>query len=167
MPNHVQNIVKAENITKLPLFIEKYGKRCFDFNKLIPIPNDKNDSCDWCCTNWGTKWNAYENEEYDINTIGFLTAWSNPKPVMLKLSKLYPDLIIEHWWADEDMGNNSGHRIYKMGSIARENCHDFCSNEAYDTYVKCWGESPCLYQDSNGLWQHRNCDDCDGCSLLF
>ena len=44
MPNHVKNIVKMEGITKLPLFkteYDEYEKRdvvCFDFNKIIPMP---------------------------------------------------------------------------------------------------------------------------------
>lgn len=63
---------------------------------------------DWRCDNWGTKWNAYSNERQDEDTISFETAWSNPEPVMLKLSEMYPEVVIEHWWADEDMGSNDG-----------------------------------------------------------
>jgi len=48
MPNHVKNIVKMEGITKLPLFkteYDEYEKRdvvCFDFNKIIPMPESLN-----------------------------------------------------------------------------------------------------------------------------
>ena len=72
---------------------------------------------DWCCNNWGTKWNAYSNEQEDEDTISFETAWCNPEPVMLKLSEMYPEAIIEHWWADEDMGSNDGYRVYQGGKI--------------------------------------------------
>ena len=164
MPNHVKNIVKMEGITKLPLFkteYDEYEKRdvvCFDFNKIIPMPESLNMVSgsletlaieavnrrlsqrrhrfqqgyskpqmtdeeyrirleshekteeellelglqyisnkvkygattwyDWCCDNWGTKWNAYSNEQEDEDTISFETAWSNPEPVMLKLSEI-------------------------------------------------------------------------------
>ena len=48
MPNHVKNIVKMEGITKLPLFTTEYDKyekkdvTCFDFNKVIQMPESLN-----------------------------------------------------------------------------------------------------------------------------
>lgn len=230
MPNHVKNIVKMEGITRLPLFTEEDGRKHFDFNKIIPMPEslnieagsletiaieavmrkfdqvrfsfEKKNYCrmsddefqrriqgrneeelekiglqyisnkvlygattwyDWCCDNWGTKWNAYENEQEDEDTISFETAWSNPEPVMLKLSEMYPDVTIEHWWADEDVGSNDGYRAYKGGKIVGGDYCESCSNEAYEIYIKCWGENDCLYQDEEGVWKHRDCDTCHGC----
>lgn len=118
---------------------------------------------DWCCAKWGTKWNACSCEILDDDTISFETAWSNPEPIMLKLSEMYPNDIIKHWWADEDMGNNSGHRIYKGGEVMEGDYNDSFSNEAYETYNECWGESPCLYQDKDNNWQRRDCETCHGC----
>lgn len=251
MPNHVKNVVKMEGITNLPLFVEEDGVRCFDFNKMIPMPESlkiesgsMTDECimyyltdrcevpvgcldeekkeiakklvnnmfseqeewlrkifyrameraykkseaekvemyengkiylnnyvnygcttwyEWCTKNWGTKWNAYSNEQRDENTIEFETAWSNPEPVMLKLSEMYPDVTIEHWWADEDMGSNDGYRVYRGGSIVEGDYCDSCSSEAYETYAYCWGESECIYKDDEGEWQRRNCSECHGC----
>ena len=118
---------------------------------------------EWCIEHWGTKWNAYSNEQEDEDTIIFETAWSNPEPVMLKLSEMYPETTIEHWWADEDMGSNDGYRVYQGGQIVDGDYCDSCSNEAYEVYIKCWGESECLYQDEDGNWQHHDCDTCHGC----
>lgn len=118
---------------------------------------------DWCTKYWGTKWNAYSNEQRDEDTIEFETAWSNPEPIMLKLSEMYPEATIEHWWADEDMGSNDGYRVYRGGKIVEGDYCDMCSNEAYETYVECWGESECLYKDDEGLWQRRSCEECHGC----
>lgn len=42
MPNHVKNIVKMEGIVNLPLFRKEDGKQCFDFNKIIPLPESLN-----------------------------------------------------------------------------------------------------------------------------
>ncbi|MCM1102022.1 MAG: hypothetical protein NC398_11630 [Acetatifactor muris] len=239
MPNHVKNIVRMEGITKLPLFkteYDEYEKRdvtCFDFNKIIPMPESLNmvsgsietlaieavnrrlsqrrygfqqkysqpqmsdeeyqqrieshgkteeelldlglqyisnkvkygatSWYDWCCDNWGTKWNAYSNEQEDEDTISFETAWSNPEPVMLKLSEMYPEATIEHWWADEDMGSNDGYRVYQGGQIVDGDYCDSCSNEAYEIYIKCWGESECLYQDEDGMWKRHECSTCHKC----
>lgn len=250
MPNHVRNIVRMEGIARLPLFTEEGGRKRFDFNKIIPMPESLNiesgsitdeaiiyyvtNKCtlplqaigesekelvkkkinnrlygsswtnelfmralertynaseskkeelyrkgqtyvsnirnyghatwyEWCYANWGTKWNAYENEQADEDTISFWTAWSNPEPIMLKLSEMYPDVIIEHWWADEDVGSNDGYRAYKGGEIIDGDYCESCSSEAYEIYIKCWGESNCLYQDEDGAWRHHDCDTCHGC----
>jgi hypothetical protein len=53
---------------------------------------------DWCCTNWGTKWNACHSEGFEIHesatmTIyNFDTAWSPPVPVIHALAVAYPKL---------------------------------------------------------------------------
>lgn len=61
---------------------------------------------DWCCDNWGTKWNAYDTEIPGENLIVFTTAWSPPESVIAMLAERYPHDNIEHWWADEDIGRN-------------------------------------------------------------
>lgn len=118
---------------------------------------------DWCVENWGTKWNAYENEQIDEDTIKFETAWSSPEPVIAKLAKMYPDAVIEHWWAYEDMGSNTGYKRFYHGQETESCYYDTCSNEAYDTYITCWGETECLHKDEDGNWQRHSCENCHGC----
>lgn len=115
----------------------------------------------WCVRHWGTKWNACYTEIIDPDTIQFDTAWSNPAPIVQKLGELYPAIRIEHWWADEDIGSNTGHRILFDGGETVE-CFER-DKDALDIYTKCWGESKCVYLDENGELQFRDCDDCDGC----
>ena len=117
----------------------------------------------WCIENWGTKWNAYGNEIKDNDTISFETAWSAPQKVIHRLSEMYPDLKIEHWWADEDIGNNTGHSVYQNGQLIYGGRNDNGSSNAYDIYILCWGESNCLYKDDNGNWKVCSCDECSGC----
>ncbi len=117
----------------------------------------------WRIENWDTKWNAGDYEEIDKDTIRFDTAWSCPEKIILALTKMYPNIAIKHWWADEDIGNNSGYRKYKYGEIIYENYNESNSQYAYETYIKCWGATNCLYKDEDGLWQCRNCDECSGC----
>src|SRR5688572_17984410 len=41
---------------------------------------------DWCCENWGTKWNAYDivRRDYDGRVcITFQTAWAPPRPIII------------------------------------------------------------------------------------
>ncbi len=118
---------------------------------------------EWCTKNWGTKWNAGETRLLDADTIMFDTPWSAPEKVIAQLAKMYPDIEVEHWWADEDMGYNAGRARYVGGKMLEQLCHIPCSNEAYEAYILCWGESECLYQDETGAWKHRNCDECHGC----
>ena len=69
----------------------------------------------WCIENWDTKWNAYDNKTVNNGCIKFSTAWSSPEKVIEKLAEKYPEAKIEHWWADEDTGNNTGYKAYENG----------------------------------------------------
>ncbi len=81
---------------------------------------------EWCVQNWGSKWNADGcNAAPDANTITFLTAWSAPHPILQKLSEMYPDLVMAHQWADEDIGSNCGQRTYQGGTILDEYYPDY------------------------------------------
>lgn len=126
---------------------------------------------DWCVNNWGTKWNACETEIIDSDTIEFSTAWSAPLPIIIELSKRHPGRVAMIEWADEDMGSNVGQIAFKGGFIAEDetgcvicnNRPDNQSNEAYEIYVKLWGETKCLAKDENGCYYYRGCEGCDGC----
>lgn len=147
MPNHVENhltfdcseerlkeILKAIGRDEDSALDGQYGIGTFDFNKVIPMPDDiyrgdlgpkeqkiygKKNWYDWSCWNWGTKWNSYGNS-FDGHTLTFQTAWSAPHPVIEKLSEMYPDVTISHRWADEDLGCNCGERDYRNGEITHE-----------------------------------------------
>lgn len=116
----------------------------------------------WCCSNWGTKWNSNHNKKRDEDTITFETAWCPPLPVTAQLAQMYPDAKIEHWWAGENAGNISGYVKCESGKSSIE-YHEYGSSAAYQNYVFCWGKSKCLYQDDNGLWFHKDCNECQGC----
>lgn len=63
---------------------------------------------DWNVANWGTKWNAFEQEKVGSRVIEFETAWSGAGKVIEGLIEKFPDLSIELKWADEDTGSNTG-----------------------------------------------------------
>ena len=100
--------------------------------------------------NWGTKWNADNTEILDGNSIEFTTAWSAPIPVIVALSKKYPDVRFAHIWADEDMGCNTGSLVYLNGEIIEECIPEAMSHEAYELYIKCHGETPSLRLNEAG-----------------
>ena len=104
---------------------------------------------DWRVENWGTKWNSYDLDRIDDDTIAFSTAWANPEPIIKKLSAKYPDLIIEHWWADEDIGMNTGYRCIQNGCEEVIEPPD-CGPYALENYVKCWGMDDALRRNKDG-----------------
>ena len=74
---------------------------------------------EWRNQNWGTKWNARGSEISD-GRLSFQTAWNAPKPVMEKLSEMFPTVSIHHAWADEDIGFNCGECTYQNGAVTQE-----------------------------------------------
>ena len=74
---------------------------------------------DWCCNNWGCKWNACESEIED-NTISFHTAWSASFPITGTLSEMFPSVSLTHEFADEDIGSNCGRIVFENGEVVSE-----------------------------------------------
>ena len=115
------------------------GTGTIDFERIIPMPENiyrgnlgqeefkkygKNNWYDWCIANWGTKWNAYgfdnNARQRADNEIIFLTACSAPHPVIQRLAEMFPEIKINHEWADEDIGMNCGRYQYYDGERIRE-----------------------------------------------
>ncbi len=84
----------------------------------------------WRVNNWGTKWNSYEGGFCGDNQIMFCTAWSRPEEIIQKLAEMYPDVHIEHLWADEDYGYNCGRSLYDNGCLTEQYIPDGGSEEA-------------------------------------
>jgi hypothetical protein len=86
----------------------------------IAIENEKkyghSDWYGWRANNWGTKWNAY-NVHIEEEILSFDTAWSAPELVIRALSIIFPDIIIKHEFADEDIGHNCGVLQYLNGNV--------------------------------------------------
>lgn len=93
---------------------------------------------DWAIKNWGTKWNAYEFEKVNEDTITFETAWSAPHPILNAISEKYPKITFSHSWADEDIGSNVGKRIYINGEIMELERPANLSKDAYEMAADIW-----------------------------
>ena len=114
---------------------------------------------DWAINNWGTKWNAYGYGEdaidyHDGDMLYFQTAWAAPHPVLEKLSEMFPDIEVEHEWADEDIGQNCGRYSYQSGERIEEYFPEN-QKEAIEFACRIWDYDPldldlCLNVDGTG-----------------
>lgn len=128
MPNHVINEVIFRNVdaerqtTILAMIKNETGE--IDFGVLVPKPLNiwdgstgsnhekkfKRIGLDWARDNWGTKWNAYGQDQGgkyqsiaqtdDTLTLTFQTAWSAPYPWLAALFNFFK-LPFDHNWFDE------------------------------------------------------------------
>jgi hypothetical protein len=99
---------------------------------------------EWANHNWNTKWNAYGYEEgvdYSVcEDIWFQTAWDAPYPIIVKLSKMYPDIKVIHEWANEDYGSSCGRVEYLNGEVV--NAYEpEAEDEIEDFYAELWGRN--------------------------
>lgn len=112
---------------------------------------------------WGSKWSAYEAEEFSDNMLSFLTAWSNVMPIVLKLSSAYPNLHFSYAWADEDIGTNTGECELEGGNVIRKNIPDSFSKEAYELCSEIWdidlADEGFIYSEQTGTYE---CNECEG-----
>lgn len=71
---------------------------------------------DWCCQNWGTKWNAGNTEAFGNDAVTFEPAWCSPEPVIKKLSEMYPETRIDVTAYDEDVSCPPENYSYLAGN---------------------------------------------------
>lgn len=74
----------------------------------------------WSIDNWGTKWNSMGDDKEmrrEGNTIYFETANGYCKPVIEKLSQMFPDVGFEYAAADEDEGSNTIKGVFNNGEF--------------------------------------------------
>ena len=139
MPNHVSNEIRIvcndeDTYDEFKKLVVGGDNQEFDFDKIIPQPDDINPELDhnkkdfghglttcetdwynWRCTNWGTKWNAYEveinwDEEYkECIEINFQTAWSPPEPIYFKLDEIFGERISVNWFCRDEGDNFCGY----------------------------------------------------------
>lgn len=71
----------------------------------------------WCIENWSTKWNCWDSEMINLDTIFFVTACNMPENIVKKLSKMVPGREVTITWADEGIDSNSGVSTYVDGKL--------------------------------------------------
>lgn len=135
MPNHVTTKIYApKNIIDEIITLDENGDKCFDFNTIIPMPDNifrgdlgkeeekyygKENWYHWSIDNWETKWNSYSYKRESEDCFSFETAWSHPKKIISGLSKKYPEIEFTVLYANEDIGYNcGGYKILNGDDIA-------------------------------------------------
>ncbi len=86
---------------------------------------------EWSLANWGTKWNAGSQERIDAETVRFETAWTCVTGLLEKLSQMFPAVIFDYSYADEDTGSNCGKGTIANG-VATMYLPESGSREAYE-----------------------------------
>jgi hypothetical protein len=86
---------------------------------LVPEPEWLDDSAwyDWCCENWGTKWDLDEVDLYDQVTFlsyAFATAWSPPLPGLHQVARRFPRLLFVLRYVEPGIGF-AGEGMFKGG----------------------------------------------------
>ncbi|MEM2174133.1 MAG: hypothetical protein QXI58_00710 [Candidatus Micrarchaeia archaeon] len=102
---------EAERQKKKERLFKKYAQELERIKSLgLDINKDgyNQGGYDWCLENWGTKWDAC-NVELIIDDDYYLfyrfeTAWSPPIPIIIELSKKFPDLWFQLRFFERGMG---------------------------------------------------------------
>lgn len=111
---------------------------------------------EWSIENWGTKWNAYsQNDERNTSdTIYFQTAWSSPIELMAELSSKFPKVTLQLDYADEDSGSNTGRITLQNGEAIEVFQPESQSKEGYDIYFELHPNSVSDYKLVNGKYEY-------------
>jgi hypothetical protein len=111
---------------------------------------------EWSKKNWGTKSNAYNQNDNrnSEDTIYFQTAWSSPLELMQELSKMFPLVKLNFAYADEDSGSNVGKIIFENGDAIEVNQPENQSTDAYDIYFELHPESKENYNLVDGVYEY-------------
>lgn len=145
MPNYCTTHISASRKEMVHALLNERG---VDFNRIIPEPEnietgdcpgvskDHGDAAcwwDWRIENWGTKWNAsdFELDEGDLG-VAFETAWAPPGPVLVALSRMFPNTPLDVEWATEDAGQDVGMYALLNGERMLEHIPEPGSREAYE-----------------------------------
>lgn len=149
------------------------GRHLIDFNKIIPYPEAfrikdaeyerlgrekfhetygrkahdgyNSGGHDWCCDNWGTKWNAASQCRRDYEDrvcITFQTAWDPPIPVIEALHKMHPECTLSLEYFERGMGFCGGVRF-----LCKE---DSCEEDGWEAGTRSHAWKSIEYQGTRG-----------------
>lgn len=131
---------------------------------------------DWCWANWGTKWLPYI-QEFEISLNGdessvrgrYETAWSPCDNLWLRISEIYPSLVISTTYDEEAnlfMGSSSflNGVLYTEGTDFSQESLTALKPDFWERYEKIEK----AFEEINHDWDHELYDeiDCDRVNLF-
>lgn len=174
--NEVMAFIQVEPTEKKD---EISGIGTIDFHKITPMPKwvygsdpsvkgisiedekkygIENTVLAWSKKNWGTKWGAYGlgDSRNTANTIYFDTAWNGVPELMQKLAFIFPSVLLEYSFADEDFGRNVAEYHFQGTTILHQHVPIGGSTEAYNLALKVKQEIPdwLVYNDETNTYDH-------------
>lgn len=115
-----------QKITPRPAIYDTFGSpvssKDAEKSKLAMELHGSPDWYEWCCANWGTKWNAGDVVLKETKTslkYTFQTAWAPPVPVIAKLAGMFPSLTFVHKYYECGM-QYQGCMEYRHGTLFSE-----------------------------------------------
>ena len=98
---------------------------------------------DYCAAHWGNQWNSFGYDEFRAyeegnNTVCFLTAVNEVRPVIKALSKKFPDTKFIYRWADEPISVSTGEEGYQNGETVVTFIPEIGSPEAKALAADIW-----------------------------
>lgn len=93
----------------------------------------------WACANWGTKWGAYDVNDWQYEPgdeearVYFNTAWAPPSEFLRQASVIYPDLQFHNTFLEEGM-EYIGFEIFSNGELVDSANYDSDDEEAEDIF---------------------------------
>lgn len=121
MPNYVYNHVCIKGA---PDVLRTLAEKKLSFRDLHPVPLNV-DEYKWCCSHWGTKWDAASVDLSVADGIleaTFETPWAPPHGFLAYLTLVYPGLSIENEFQEES-AETVGVTEYFKGNITSQQIH--------------------------------------------
>jgi len=104
---------------------------------------------------------SYDAKEHRFD---FETFDQPPIVAIEKIAHEFPELEIEYQWASSIIGHNCGSILYCIDKRVVVNVMKEDSQEAYHTFIKCWGDDCCFKTDKEGKLIEKECvGDCMFC----
>jgi hypothetical protein len=125
--NHLQIIGTKDEVDKC-LNSVKTNESGFDFNTVIPVPENNPDRLTWIWEHWGTPKIAFPSGRDTIvperlpggAEMFYDTAWRPGLPILVELSKKFPELEFQLYFVIEGIGE--GLARFKNGETL---CYDY------------------------------------------
>lgn len=151
---HKEEVLEKENINDLiMLFLNKLGEKLEGKNfeeilknnpenetalALAPVYFEtlygKTNAAHWCAENWGTKWNASDQYNYE-DYIEFTTAWSMPDKIIKKIIEENPNEPLKIIFNDEVLGENCGiWQYFPLGEGKKQETGEEKVSVSYDPH---------------------------------